>query len=94
MVATGRNSLVCLAAVPLLALPMFVVLMQALRHGAPSRPATAGATAGLLSGALSALLYALQCTDDSPLFVIVWYSLGIGIMAVLGALWGRRALRW
>ncbi len=40
---------------------------------------SAGAVAGLAAGGLGAALYALHCTDDSPLFVLVWYSIGIGL---------------
>ena len=57
----------------------------ALRHGAATRPALAGAAAGLMSAALAAVLYAAHCFDDSPLFVITWYSLAIGAVTALGA---------
>jgi hypothetical protein len=50
--------------------------------------------AGLIAGGLAAALYATHCTDDSPLFVATWYSIAIGAVAVLGALLGRRLLRW
>jgi len=90
----GSNSLVCLTAIPLLSLPLLAALLLALRHGAPTSRATAGAAAGLVAGGLAAALYATHCIDDSPLFVVTWYTIAIGAMTVLGAFLGRLLLRW
>ena len=65
-----------------------------LRHGAPTRPALAGAIAGLLSAGLAATLYAAHCTDDSPLFVATWYTIATAMVAAIGALAGSRLLRF
>ena len=70
----GSNSRVCLTAIPLMSLPLLAAALIGLRHGAPARPAVAGAIAGLLSAGLAATLYASHCTDDSPLFVATWYT--------------------
>lgn len=90
----GNNARVCLIAIPLLSLPVLAAGLLALRQGAPSRPALAGAVAGLLAGGLAATLYAAHCADDSPLFVATWYTLAVGVVAGLGALAGQRLLRW
>ena len=71
----GHNSRVCMTAIPVMSLPLLVAALIGLRHGAPARPAVAGAIAGLLSAGLAATLYAAHCTDDSPLFVATWYTL-------------------
>lgn len=92
--ALGANWLVCLTAMPLLSLPMLAGTIYALRSGASLRPVLTGAIAGVLAAAAAAALYALHCTDDSPLFVAIWYSLAIAAVAVAGALAGRFALRW
>jgi hypothetical protein len=90
----GHNAMFCLKSIPLLALAPFCALLFALRDGAPSRPALAGAAAGLLAGAIGATLYATHCPDDSPFFVATWYSIGIAIVTAAGALIGARVLRW
>jgi hypothetical protein len=90
----GSNSKVCMTAVPLMSLPLLAASLLGLRHGAPTRPAVAGAMAGLLSAGLAATLYASHCTDDSPLFVATWYSVGTALMAALGALIGSRVLKY
>lgn len=90
----GVHWYVCVMNMVLLALPVLAALLFGLRHGAPTRPALAGAGAGLLSGALSASLYILHCPDDSPLFVAAWFTLAIAITTGIGALAGHRFLRW
>jgi len=90
----GSNSRVCLTAIPLLSLPLLAAALIGLRHGAPSRPALAGAVAGLLSAGLAATLYASHCTDDSPLFVATWYTLATALVAAIGALLGSKLLRF
>jgi hypothetical protein len=90
----GHNSKVCMTAVPLMSLPLLAASLIGLRHGAPARPAVAGAMAGLLSAGLAATLYASHCTDDSPLFVATWYSVGTALITALGALIGSRVLKY
>ncbi len=90
----GSNSRVCLIAIPLMSLPLLVAALTGLRHGAPTRPAVAGAIAGLLSAGLAATLYASHCTDDSPLFVATWYTIATALVTAIGALAGSRVLRF
>jgi hypothetical protein len=90
----GKNSSVCLMAIPALSLPILAGALIGLRHGAPSRPAVAGAVAGLLSAGLAATLYASHCTDDSPLFVATWYTIATALVAAIGALAGAKLLRY
>src|SRR5450631_1753871 len=89
----GSNSRVCLTAIPAMSLPLLAAALFGLRHGAPTRPAVAGAVAGLLSAGLAATLYASHCTDDSPLFVVTWYTLATALVTAIGALAGSRVLR-
>lgn len=90
----GKNSWNCLTWIPLMALPILAAALLGLRHGAPTRPAVAGAIAGLLSAGLAATLYASHCTDDSPLFVATWYTIAAALVAAVGALAGSRVLRF
>jgi hypothetical protein len=92
--AVGTNSLWCLTMIPLIAVAPLTCALHALRQAAPTRPTLTGAMAGLVSGALAATFYAFHCTDDSPLFVAIWYVLALGIVTGAGALGGRQLLRW
>lgn len=90
----GSNALVCLTAIPLFALAPLGALLLAMRRAAPASPALAGAACGALAAAAAAVIYAFHCFDDSPLFVLTWYSLAAIPVVLLGALVGRRLLRW
>lgn len=90
----GTNAAVCLTAIPMIAIAPLIAVFIAMRHAAPTAPARAGAAAGLAASAVAATLYASHCTDDSPLFVVIWYSIAIALVAGVGALLGSRILRW
>lgn len=90
----GHNALFCMTVIPLLSLAPFAAVLYALKCGAPANPTVAGAVGGILSAGIAATLYASHCTDDSPLFVALWYSVGFVLMTALGALLGSRFLRW
>lgn len=92
--AKGQNSLICMAMIPLLAAAPLAATLYALRQGAPSNPGIAGAAAGLFAAGIGATLYAAHCSDDSPLFVSIWYPAGIAIVTLAGMLAGRRILKW
>lgn len=92
--AFGRNWLVCLVSVPILALPPALLLAYVARERAATRPDAAGLALGLAAGALGALAYAFHCTDDAAPFVLLWYGAGIGVCGLAGRLIGPWALRW
>ncbi len=90
----GDNAARCVVTIPLLALLPLAGVLHVLRDSAPASPALAGAAAGLLAGGIGAVLYGLHCTDDSPLFLAVWYVGGIVLVVAAGALAGRKWLVW
>jgi hypothetical protein len=90
----GANGFMCVANILFLSVLPFAALLLALREGAPASPAYAGMAAGLLAGALAATAYVLHCTEDSPLFVAVWYMLAISLVMLVGLFLGRHVLRW
>ncbi|HXL99912.1 MAG TPA: NrsF family protein [Rhizomicrobium sp.] len=90
----GHNARVCMLSIPILSLGPLAILLVALRQGATTEPGRAGLLAGLAAGGLGAALYAAHCPDDSPLFVAVWYTLAIALIALIGGIAGRRMLRW
>ena len=90
----GHNAVHCLTLIPLMALAPLAGLFLALRHGAPSDPQRAGAAAAFAASGLAATLYAMNCPDDSPFFVAVWYMIATTIVVTLGWFAGGRLLRW
>lgn len=90
----GTHALNCLTLIPLLSIGPLACFLLALREGAPTRPGLAGAIAGLAASGIAATFYATNCTDDSPLFVVIWYPLAVGFVTLIGYLSGRQFLRW
>jgi hypothetical protein len=90
----GTSWPICLVYIPLISLPVLGAILIGMRHGAPTRPAFAGLVAGLVAGGLGAAIYATYCQENSALFLATWYTLGIIIVAVAGAIAGSRLLRW
>ncbi|MDE1146327.1 MAG: NrsF family protein [Azospirillaceae bacterium] len=85
---------ICMGIIIAASLPALAALILLLRQGAPTRPVRTAALAGALAGALGAMAYALACENDAGSFVLLWYGAAIAIVAAVGALAGRVALRW
>ena len=90
----GQTSPRCFLAIVGLAIPVFAALLWAFRRLAPTRLRLAGAASGFLAGAAGASVYAFACPEHSAAFMITWYTAGILATSALGALLGRRLLRW
>lgn len=90
----GHSWLTCPWRVFALSLPALAGSLWAVRGLAPTQPRAAGFAAGLFAGAVGACGYALSCPEQSAAFVAVWYTLGIGLTGLLGAVLGPRVLRW
>ena len=94
MALTGKTMTTCLVTIPLLSILPVGAILYALRQGAVTTPALAGAVAGLAGGGLSAAAYALHCTEDSPLFYVTWYGVAILGVTLVATVLGARLLRW
>ncbi len=90
----GHSAHVCPWRILTISAPVFVIAMLTLRWMAPTRPAAAGAAAGLLAGGLGATVYGLHCQETAAAFTAVWYTAGMALWPLIGALIGQRALRW
>jgi hypothetical protein len=90
----GDTWAVCPFLIAMLAVPVFLAIVWAMRGLAPTRLRLAGAAVGLFAGATGALVYSLHCPEMAAPFVGTWYLLGMLIPAVAGAALGPRLLRW
>jgi hypothetical protein len=94
MAVVGKTMRTCLVTIPLLSILPVGSLLVMLHRGATTAPAKAGFVAGLAGSGFAAAVYALHCTEDSPLFYVTWYGLAIMGVAIVSALIGARSLRW
>jgi hypothetical protein len=90
----GHSWHVCSLNIFALGIPMLLLGLWAVRGMAPTRPTQAGFALGLFAGGAAATIYGLHCPENTFTFVALWYSLGVLLVAGLGALIGRWALRW
>lgn len=90
----GDTWIECPLSIALLSVPALAFTFSATRELAPTRLTLAGAAAGLVAGAAAAFAYALHCPEMEAPFLAVWYVLGILMPTGVGALLGRRLLRW
>jgi len=90
----GSSFLGCIAAISIASLPVFGALVWAFRELAPTRPSVAGFLIGLSAGGTGAVAYALYCDETTASFLLASYTAGVLVPAIVGALLGRRILRW
>lgn len=90
----GQSWRTCALSIGLMALPVLVTALLALRGLAPTRPALAGAAAGALAGGVGAAVYAMYCVELTSPFLAVWYVIGMLVPVIAGASLGKRLLRW
>lgn len=90
----GRSWRVCPRNIAVLSVAAAPFVFFAARRFAPTRPMFAGGAAGLLAAGLAATLYGLHCPEHTAAFVAIWYTLGMALSAIAGAVIGRFAFRW
>ena len=90
----GHSAALCPWRIVTLSLPLLLALFLAMRRLAPTRAVLAGTFAGLFAGSAGAWIYSFACDETSAIFLAAWYTTGIALTALLGALIGRWALRW
>jgi hypothetical protein len=93
----GRDTVsvpICFFSIVATSLPALAIVLWAMKRAVVTEPTMAGVSSGLLAGALGAGAYTVACKNDGALFVLVWYGLAIGAICVVGAVAGRRYLRW
>lgn len=90
----GQSAAACMMTVTSLAMLPLAMGLAGLRRGASTRPALSGWLVGLAAGGGAAAVYSAFCTEDSPMFFVTWYGLGMLVAAAVGAAAGHRILRW
>ena len=90
----GHTSSLCPWRILAIGAPVLAGAVWAVRGLAPTRLLLAGLVAGGCAGGLGAAIYAFACDETSAPFLAIWYTLGMALVAGLGAVAGSRLLRW
>ena len=84
----------CAPSILLLAVPIWLALLEYVKGQAPTNLRLAGMLMGAASGGAAAAIYTLHCDEFSSLYIGVWYTAGIALCAALSAAVAPRFLRW
>lgn len=77
------HGLLCATSIIVLATPLVAALAALMRHAAPVRPKQSALACGLAAATSGALVFTVCCPMNDPLYIAVWYSLGVAIVAGL-----------
>jgi hypothetical protein len=89
-----RDGMECLRMSVMSGLFTAIPMVLLLRRGAPTSPNRAGWITGVAAGGLGAFAYSLHCPANGIIYIGFWYTLAVGICAVLGRLVVPRLIRW
>jgi hypothetical protein len=92
--ANMRFGLDCMIYSGLTGLATAIPMVLQLRRGAPTSPERAGWLTGVAAGGLGAFAYGLHCPFNDVVYIGLWYSLAVGICAVIGRLLVPHLIRW
>ncbi|WP_374540382.1 NrsF family protein [Sphingorhabdus sp.] len=91
---TMQSGVQCLAYSLIAGLGAAVPMVLWLRKGAPVAIEKAGWLTGLAAGGLGAFAYNFHCPFNSIVYTGFWYSLAVGLCALLGRVIVPRLIRW
>jgi hypothetical protein len=77
-----------------LSLPALAALGILVRRGAPTDRNGTAIAAALCSAAWGAFVFVFACPSDDPLYIVVWYTIGCGLVTLIGGVLMRRLARW
>jgi hypothetical protein len=76
------HGMLCATAITVLSLPLMAALAVMMRRAAPVRPKQSALACGLAAATCGALVFTACCPMNDPLYIAVWYSLGVAVVAV------------
>jgi hypothetical protein len=90
----GRTVTTCTVTIVILSLPLLAGAFWVLHGLAPTRLTMAGAAAGLAAGSIASFVFSFHCEENAMPFIAIWYTLGVLVSSLIGAIAGRFFLRW
>jgi hypothetical protein len=93
-IANAAFGLQCMLYSAMAGLATAIPMVLWLRHGAPTSPERAGWLTGIAAGGLGAFAYSLHCPFNDIVYIGLWYSLSVGLCAIIGRLLVPKLIRW
>jgi hypothetical protein len=89
-----RQGIGCAWRIIALSVPAVIALIFIIRRGAPSDRTGTALAGALASGGWGAFVFVFSCPSNDPLYIAVWYSVGCGIVTLVGKFVLSRFARW
>ena len=80
------HGMLCATSIVVLAMPIMAALAVLMRRAAPVHPKESALASGLAAATLGGLVFTACCPMNDPLYIAVWYSVAVAIVA-LAARW-------
>jgi hypothetical protein len=77
------HGLLCAVSIVVLSLPMVAMLAVLMRRAAPMQPRQSALASGLAASTCGALAFTICCPMNDPLYIVVWYSVGVAVVTAL-----------
>ncbi len=89
-----RSGVQCSQEILALSAPAAIAFALIMRRGAPVDANGSAWAAGLAAAAFGSFAFVFACPYDDPLYVVVWYGLACGLVAIMARLMLPRLTRW
>lgn len=71
-----------------------IAALRLFRRGASPAPRRSAMLAGIAAGAAASTGYSFFCTQDNPMFFVIWYGASIAIVTLVTLHYGRKQFAW
>jgi hypothetical protein len=89
-----RDGLSCVTQMATLSVPAVIVFGILMRRGAPTDTGGTALTVGIAAAAWGAFVFVFACPFDDPLYLVVWYTVGCGLVTLITRLVLPPLTRW
>ncbi len=89
-----HHGLMCLREMAALSLPPAIALGLIACRGAPTDLGGTALACGMGASGWGAFVFAFACPSDDPLYIMVWYVLGCGLVTIAARTAVARLARW
>lgn len=89
-----KEGLQCAGKMVVLSIPAAIGLGLLMRRGAPTDTTGTALSVGIAAAAWGAFVFVFACPYDDPLYIVLWYGVGCGLVTLLARLLLPLLTRW
>jgi hypothetical protein len=89
-----HDGLQCVTKMVLLSVPAIIGLGLLMRRGAAADTEGTALAVGITAASWGAFVFVFACPYDDPLYIVLWYTIGCGVVTATSRLLLPRLTRW